>query len=231
MHIHTRLMQDGNNIMVDKGKLSDVAKRVIAGYLQCAPSLTAFGNTIPTSYFRLVPHQEAPTNICWGDRNRSVLVRVPLGWTGNKNMLRSVNPLETEELRDYSDKQTVEFRCPDGSADIYLLLAGLCVAARHGLEMENALEYAEKAYVGVNIFKDEYKELCGNLDHLPVSCFESADCLKRQAEIYMKYDVFTQDLINGMYKELKSYNDHGLMEKITGNYAELLALVNKHLHC
>ena len=32
----------------------------------------------------------------------------------------------------------------------------------------------------------------------------------------MKYDVFTQDLINGMYKELKSHNDHGLMEKISG---------------
>ena len=231
LHIHTRLMQDGNNLMVDNGKLSDVAKRVIAGYLQCAPSLTAFGNTIPTSYFRLVPHQEAPTNICWGDRNRSVLVRVPLGWTGNKNMLKSVNPLEQEELKDYSEKQTVEFRCPDGSADIYLLLAGLCVAARHGLEMENAIEFANKAYVGVNIFKEEYKELCGNLDHLPVSCFESADCLKKQADIYMKYDVFTQDLINGMYKELKSHNDHGLMEKISGNYVELIALVNKHLHC
>ena len=29
-----------------------------------------------------MPHQEAPTAICWGDRNRSVLVRVPLGWLG-----------------------------------------------------------------------------------------------------------------------------------------------------
>ena len=231
LHIHTRLMKDSKNMMVENGELSDVAKKVIAGYLQLAPSLTAFGNTIPTSFFRLVPHQEAPTNICWGDRNRSVLVRVPLGWTGKMNMLKSVNPLEPDELNDYSDKQTVEFRCPDGSADIYLLLAGLAVAARHGLEMENALELAKKSYVGVNIFKEEFREICGNLDHLPVSCFESANCLKNQAEIYLKYDVFTQDLINGMVKELKSYNDHGLMDKISGNYAELLALVNKHLHC
>ena len=42
--------------------------------MKLASSITAFGNTNPTSYFRLVPHQEAPTNICWGDRNRSVLV-------------------------------------------------------------------------------------------------------------------------------------------------------------
>ena len=78
LHIHTRLMKDGKNVMIDEHGLSDVAKTAIAGFLDCAPSLTAFGNTNPTSYFRLVPHQEAPTNICWGDRNRSVLVRVPL---------------------------------------------------------------------------------------------------------------------------------------------------------
>lgn len=231
LHIHTRLMKDGKNMMVDKGKLSDVAKKAIAGYLQLAPSLTAFGNTIPTSYFRLVPHQEAPTNVCWGDRNRSVLVRVPLGWTGNENMLKNANPMEPDDMKDYSDKQTVEFRCPDGSADIYLLLAGLTVAARHGLEMENALEYTQKAYVGVNIFKDEYREITKNLPQLPVSCSDSADCLKKQADIYKKYDVFTDDLINGMMKELRSYNDDGLRESISGNYAELMRLVNQFIHC
>ncbi|MGD0710493.1 MAG: glutamine synthetase family protein [Bacteroidales bacterium] len=231
MHIHTRLMKDGKNMMVENGELSSIAKKAIAGYLQLAPSLTAFGNTIPTSYFRLVPHQEAPTNICWGDRNRSVLVRVPLGWTGNANMIKSANPLEATDNTDYSDKQTVEFRCPDGSADIYLLLAGLTVAARYGLEMDNSLEYAKKTYVGVNIFKDEYKELCNNLAHLPVSCWESADCLKKQTDIYKQYDVFTQDLIEGMVKELKSYNDTGLREKISGNYAELMKLVNTFIHC
>jgi len=137
LHIHTRLTKNGKNMMVENGKLSDIAKKAIAGYLQLAPSLTAFGNTIPTSYFRLVPHQEAPTNICWGDRNRSVLVRVPLGWAGNENMVKSVNPLESSDSKDYSDKQTIEFRCPDGSAEIYLLLAGLTVAARHGLETDD----------------------------------------------------------------------------------------------
>jgi glutamine synthetase len=231
LHIHTRLMKNGKNMMVENGQISDIAKKAIAGYLQLAPSLTAFGNTIPTSYFRLVPHQEAPTNICWGDRNRSVLVRVPLGWTGNVNMVKNTNPLEPGDLADYSDKQTVEFRCPDGSADIYLLLAGLTVAARHGLEMENALEFTQKSYVGVNIFKDEYKEISRNLAQLPVSCYESAECLQHQADIYKKYDVFTTDMITGMMKELRSYNDNGLREKISGNYAELMKMVNSFIHC
>ena len=73
-----RLMRDGKNVMLNDGKLSEEARKAIAGMMTLAPSITAFGNTNPTSYFRLVPHQEAPTNICWGDRNRSVLVRVPL---------------------------------------------------------------------------------------------------------------------------------------------------------
>ncbi len=72
-HVHTRLLKDGKNMMIEKGQLGDTAKRAIAGYLALAPSLTALGNTVPISYLRLVPHQEAPTSICWGDRNRSVL--------------------------------------------------------------------------------------------------------------------------------------------------------------
>ena len=94
LHIHMRLMKDGRIVMLNENKsLSDYAKRMIAGLMTLAPSITAFGNTNPTSYFRLVPHQEAPTNICWGDRNRSVLVRVPLGWTTNKDMRHIATPL------------------------------------------------------------------------------------------------------------------------------------------
>ena len=122
--------------MADDSGLTDVAKRVIAGYLMCSRSLTAFGNTVPTSFLRLVPHQEAPTSICWGDRNRSVLVRVPLGWLGvGDRMLRHANPLEpADSVVRIENNQTVELRSPDGSANVYLLLAGMAVAARYGLE-------------------------------------------------------------------------------------------------
>lgn len=66
LHIHMMLEKDGKNIMVENGKLSNPARKMIAGILDLSDALTAFGNTIPTSYLRLVPHQEAPTNICWG---------------------------------------------------------------------------------------------------------------------------------------------------------------------
>ena len=82
MHIHLLLEKDGQNVMIENGKLSDTARKMIAGILDLSKALTAFGNTIPTSYLRLVPHQEAPTAICWGDRNRSVAGQGTVGMAG-----------------------------------------------------------------------------------------------------------------------------------------------------
>ncbi len=231
LHIHNTLVKDGKNMMVEDGRLSDIAKKAIAGYLNLAPSLTAFGNTIPLSYLRLVPHQEAPTNICWGDRNRSVLVRVPLGWLNVKNMARDANPLDTGEVTEFMDSQTVEFRCPDGSANIYLLLAGLAVATRHGLEMEGALELANKLYVDVNIFADEHKEVQDKLPQLPTSCWKSAESLLKDREIYQKDNVFSPVAIDGIAKQLKSYEDKDLSERLYGKEDEIKKLIDKHLNC
>lgn len=71
-------------------------------------------------------------------------MRVPLGWAAKTDMCTLANPLEAESHFDTSQKQTVEMRSPDGSADLYQLLAGLAVACRHGFEIENALDIAEK---------------------------------------------------------------------------------------
>ncbi|WP_366535704.1 hypothetical protein [Streptococcus pneumoniae] len=174
----------------DESLVSETARKAIAGMMVLAPSITAFGNTNPTSYFRLVPHQEAPTNICWGDRNRSVLVRVPLGWSSKAAMCALANPLETDSHYDTTQKQTVEMRSPDGSADLYQLLAGLAVACRHGFEMDNALAVAEHTYVQVNIHQKENADKLNALKQLPDSCAASADCLQEQRQIFEQYQVF-----------------------------------------
>lgn len=231
MHIHTRLMREGNSVMIENGRLSDTARKAIAGYLDLSQSLTAFGNMIPTSYFRLVPHQEAPTNICWGDRNRSVLVRVPLGWGSKHDMITDANPMETDITDGFGSRQTVEFRCPDGSADIYLLCAGLTVAARHGLEMENALEFAEKTYVDVNIFEEKNKQRVSQLQQLPLSCMQSAEYLEKQRHIYEEHNIFPPRIINGLIRYLKGFNDQNLRESIKDNEKEIQKLVNTYLHC
>lgn len=231
LHIHMRIMKDGKNQMLDNGILSETARRAIAGMMEMAPSITAFGNTNPTSYFRLVPHQEAPTNICWGDRNRSVLVRVPLGWSAKTDMCMLANPLEKESHFDTTQKQTVEMRSPDGSADIYQLIAGLAVACRHGFEIENALDIAEKTYVNVNIHKDENKDKLNALAQLPDSCAASADCLERQRAVFEKYNVFSPAMIDGIINKLREYNDRTLRNDIQGNADEMQKLVMRYFHC
>jgi glutamine synthetase len=231
LHIHTKLVKDEKNMMIEGNGLSDIAKKAIAGYLSLAPSLTAFGNTVPLSFLRLVPHQEAPTNICWGDRNRSVLVRVPLGWLNVENMVKDANPQDTKETLDFADSQTVEFRCPDGSANVYFLLAGLAVAARHGLEMEGALDLADKLYVDVNIFSPEHKAIQERLPQLPTSCWESAECLLKDRQVYERDSVFSPVVIDGVVKTLKSYNDKGLSERYYGKGEEIKKLVDEYFHC
>jgi len=231
MHVHSRLVKNGHNVMVEGNGLSDIAKRVIAGYLDLAPSLTAFGNTVPTSYLRLTPEQEAPTNICWGDRNRSVLVRIPLGWMNVGDMIKDANPQERNWSSEGINGQTVEFRCPDGSAAIHFLLAGMAVAARHGLEMENALEYAQRFYVDVNIFAPENRHICENLPKLPSSCWESAEALLRDRYIYEKDGIFTPVVIDGIANKLREYDDRDLSERYYGKVELIKKFVEEYIHC
>ena len=231
LHIHMRMLKDGQNQMLKDGVLSDTARKAIAGMKQLAPSITAFGNTNPTSYFRLVPHQEAPTNVCWGDRNRSVLVRVPLGWSAQTDMCALANPLESDSNYDTTQKQTVEMRSPDGSADLYQLLAGLAVACRHGFEIENALAIAEQTYVNVNIHQKENADKLKALAQLPDSCAASADCLQKQRTVFEQYNVFSPAMIDGIISRLRSYNDATLRKDIQDKPEEMLALVSKFFHC
>ena len=231
LHIHMRMMKDGQNQMLKDGALSDTARKAIAGMMQLAPSITAFGNTNPTSYFRLVPHQEAPTNVCWGDRNRSVLVRVPLGWSAQTDMCALANPLESDSNYDTTQKQTVEMRSPDGSADLYQLLAGPAVACRHGFEIENALAIAEQTYVNVNIHQKENADKLKALAQLPDSCAASADCLQKQRTVFEQYNVFSPAMIDGIISRLRSYNDATLRKDIQDKPEEMLALVSKFFHC
>lgn len=231
LHIHMRIVKDGQNQMLENGVLSATARKAIAGMMQVAASITAFGNTNPTSYFRLVPHQEAPTNICWGDRNRSVLVRVPLGWSAKADMCMLANPLEAPSHYDTTQKQTVEMRSPDGSADLYQLIAGLAVACRHGFEMDDALDVAEKTYVNVNIHKKENEDKLNQLVQLPDSCAASADCLEKQREIFEKYRVFSPAMIDGILARLRSYDDRTLRAELQDKPEEMLKLVEKYFHC
>ena len=146
-------------------------------------------------------------------------------------MCTLANPLETESYFDTTQKQTVEMRSPDGSADLYQLLAGLAVACRHGFEIENALELAEKTYVNVNIHQKENEDKLKVLAQLPDSCVASADCLEQQRAIFEQYNVFSSAMIDGIIRKLRNYEDKTLRADLDGKPQEMLDLVHKSFRC
>jgi glutamine synthetase len=229
LHIHMRLKKGEEEVMLENGTLSSVAKKAISGVLHFSPSLTAFGNTNPTSYFRLVPNQEAPTTICWGDRNRAVLVRVPLGWSNIDDMMLKANQGEKPDKFLVKNKQTFEFRCPDGSADVHYLLAGLTLAVHYGLTNPKGLDEAEKMYFHPSDTNNE--KVLENFEVLPVSCYHSAQELKTQSHHYIEDNIFPQTVIDRIIEKLESFNDVNLIERMDGDIEGLMKLVDEFFHC
>jgi glutamine synthetase len=146
-------------------------------------------------------------------------------------MCHAANPLEPQTHYDTSIKQTVEMRSPDGSADLYQLLAGLCVACRYGFELDGALKLAEKTYVNVNIHDAENADRLANLAQLPDSCVASADCLNRQRRAYEEYGVFSPAMIDGIIEQLRAFDDKNLRLTIENYPEEIQKLVTKYFHC
>jgi glutamine synthetase len=207
-------MKKDESIMTDAdGGLSDDAKAMIGGLLRFAPTLTAFGNTVPTSYLRLVLKQEAPTTIYWGYKNREALVRVPLG-------------LCHEEAGKRKCTQTLELRLPDGSANIHLLLAGIHMAIDYGLSnKEKALQITTELLMEEpNLKKD-------NLKALPRSCHQSAKLLERHRDYYEKGNIFPKRVIDGIIQRLKSYDDENLNEVLCNDNEKTEQLIRKFIHC
>jgi glutamine synthetase len=146
-------------------------------------------------------------------------------------MIKDANPHERYDVPYIPGKQTVEFRAPDGSADLYLLMAGLIMAAQLGLEMPDALKRASQLYVGVNIFKEENKATIEKLEQLPESCWNSAECLENDRTFYEKNNIFPKGTIDRLIRQLKSYNDVNISEQLYGKNDEIGKLVDTYVHC
>jgi glutamine synthetase len=234
LHIHMEVMKKGKNIMLDKeGNISDSARRMIGGLCNYADSLTAFGNTVSSAYLRLVPNQEAPTRICWSNLNRSAMIRVPLGWSKISNLVQKLNPQQKESFPDREGRQTVELRSPDGSAIIYLLLAGITMAAEWGLTHPDALDLANRLYVTGNVFKDT--KLLSKLPSLPKSCMESSRIIEKKRELYERENIFPPSIIDYVSDLLKKENDENMNQYLVDLPAddrlhETRKIMHKDLH-
>lgn len=232
LHFHLALNKNGKNIMVDSdGNLSKEALMAIGGLCHYAPSLTAFGNTVAASYLRLVPGQEAPTKVCWSPSNRSSLIRIPLAWSKFNNLANKVNLQENEKF-EYDDvRQTIEFRSPDGSALIHLILSGIILAVEWGLKNpERSLQLAE--YYKIT---DDPNSIKSDFEVLGKSCVESAEKLLQKRHHYERDGIFPPEVIDYYAKFLLAENDKDLNSRLISlpeeeRLIESRRIMHKNLH-
>jgi len=163
MHVHQSLfdIKSGKNAFfdaADKYKLSKVAKGFIAGQLRHIRELSAVTAPIVNSYKRLVPGYEAPVYICWAQRNRSALIRIPRYSPGREQATRA------------------ELRCPDPSCNPYMAFAVMLKAGLVGVKagMEPPAPVEEDVYEF-----DEAALLKHNIATLPGSLGEALAELKK----------------------------------------------------
>ncbi len=233
-HFHLELKKDAKNAMVSSdGKLSETALRLIGGLCEYADSLMAFGNTMASSYMRLVPDHEAPTRVFWSDYDRSAMIRVPLGWSNLNHLAQVINPQEKTERKDKESRQTVELRTPDGSALIHLLLAGVVMAANWAMKNKNSLRTAEMFYVQAD--KPKTKDNFKSFPKLPGSCIESSRILEEKRALYEKENVFPPGVIDYVADLLRGEKDEGLSKKLKGlsgkdRLREVRKIMHKDLH-
>jgi len=121
MHTHQSLfdLKGEQNLFYDAKDnyhLSPLAYSFLAGQLAHARALAAIVAPTVNSYKRLVPGYEAPVYICWGQINRSALIRIPRYSPGREKATR------------------MELRCPDASSNPYLILAAMLAAGLDGVE-------------------------------------------------------------------------------------------------
>jgi len=215
MHIHLCGLKDDRNIIAESsGSLSTEGKKIIGGILKFAKSLTAFGNTIPVSYLRLISRKESPMHICWGVRDRLALIRLPLWWNFRKTR-EDIDPC----------KRTFEFRAPDLTANAYLLFAGIAVATEYGLKnSKEALQIAEELHI------DKASKGNKRLEPLPQSCSESAANLEKDRKYYEAEGVFPKIVIDNTIKRLGSYKDKALLQRLRSEPQKVEELMQNYLH-
>lgn len=188
MHINMSLFKDGKNIFVnekDKNGLSKVAYNFIAGLLKNIKGIAAVTNPLVNSYKRLVPGYEAPVYMAWSCKNRTSLIRVPASRGSGTR---------------------IELRCPDPSANPYLVLACLLKAGLEGIK-ENLQPPAE---IEANIFKmsDEERKSQG-IDNLPNNLYEAINYMK-ESEIVKEAlgEHIFNNYIEAKYDEWDDYRVH-----------------------
>jgi len=177
-HAHVSLWNGNRNLFLDKGDklgLTRLAYNFLGGILHSAEALSSFFNPSINSYRRIDAPVTAsgatwsPSRVSYTGNNRTHMIRIP-------------------------DPGRFELRLMDGSANPYLLQAGVIAAGLHGLN--NKSDPGEP--LTCNMYTD-YKKY-PNLQKLPNEIKDSLSELDNSKELR---ESFGEDVINS-YLKLKN---------------------------
>jgi len=196
-HAHVSVWKDKKNVFLDNSDklgLSKIAYNFLGGVIKNAESLSAFFNPTINSYRRInAPPTKSgatwsPSSISYTGNNRTHMIRIP-------------------------DPGRFELRLMDGSANPYLLQAGVLAAGLHGLQ--NKINPGKPLYC--NMYTD-YKKY-PNLPKLPDNLDQSLEKLKNNKKMnnYFGKDVISSylKLRNSEIKEFKQKENFNKKESIT----------------
>jgi glutamine synthetase len=176
LHLHQRV---GDGLVTADGKLDDDGRVVLGGLLEHSRGLCALAAPTVNSYKRLHGTEEAPGAAMWGYRHRAALLRVgPAG---------------------------IEFRAADPSANPYLLVAGLLLAAEDGLEAgADPGRPQDESVGGFDAAQDSVRER-----PLPRTLDEALDAFLADDVLQDGFDTaLVQRLVDGRRAEAAAYRRH-----------------------
>ena len=191
-HSHISLWNGKNNKFLDSNDrygLSKIAYNFLGGIMKNADSLSAFFNPTINSYRRInAPPTKSgaswsPSSISYSGNNRTHMIRIP-------------------------DPGRFELRLMDGSANPYLLQAGVIAAGLYGLN--NKSDPGEA--LTCNMYND-YKNY-PNLARLPDELEDSLEKLDGNKDLR---EAFGEEVINSYIKlkkqELETFNKEEVFDK------------------
>jgi glutamine synthetase len=173
MHSHFSLWKAGKPLFAgDKyAGFSQEGLWAIGGILKHAAALLSFAAPTNNSYRRLVPGYEAPVNLVYSARNRSAAIRIPM---------YSENP-KTKRF---------EFRCPDPTANGYILWSAMLMAVMDGIK--NKIDPGKP--LDANIYQLSESEMA-TIKSVPGSLADSLKALEDDHQFLTQGNVFTDDFI------------------------------------
>ena len=185
LHLH----QFVDDLVARDGSLTGDGRSFVAGQLAHARALAALTSPTVNSYKRLHSGPEAPGAAVWAHVNRAALIRIS-GESGGSP----------------GGSAGIEFRGADPSANPYLLVAGLLVAAAdgmsNGLELGPPVEEAARTFDPADVSEVRY-------DPLPRSLDEALDALMNDDALVDAFDArLLADLADGRRAEAEEYRGY-----------------------